>query len=383
MTMKPKTDPSTDSLISGMAPQSQPAQSPFSSPSTAYTNPQSIGQYTGPASPYQTASPQAEPPPQANSYVATTPSSPFQESVIPGQPLRQTSEPIPANPIPVNLQQSPFINPVQETGYAATQAVVNPVQQVQATSPLDTPPAPPSQPQPVQNAVNLGNAVVEEKPKRKFPIFLLLLLLLVILVLGAVGYLAFQNYQLTKKTSGSSNQQPSLKAPVTADPYQGYVSYKSTILPIEFMTPSGWKTEESEDKDLANQKMIKSNSPDFAYQESEIASGFEFRVGPVNDLTKKYDSFDAFSAEENTDNLFSPKSVNGTTWLVKGNEAKTLINNSPVTIALYSNTNKSSDASDFFNKILNSIKISVTPTVTPIVTPVVTLPASPSATPLE
>ena len=119
---------------------------------------------------------------------------------------------------------------------------------------------------------------------------------------------------------------------------------------------------------MGNQKLIKADSPDFSYGESEIRTGYEFRVGPVSDLAKKYSSFDAFSVEENTDNLYTTKTINSVSWLVKGSEAKTLIDGTPVTVAFYSSTSQVAAAPDIFNKILNSITITtasvnVTPSV--------------------
>jgi hypothetical protein len=252
----------------------------------------------------------------------------------------------------------------------------------QMTSSLDPPPSPPSQLQPVQNQINLGSAVVQEKPKKKIPVFLLILLLLVIVVIGAVGFLAYQNFNLSKnmpQTTSTTNQQIPLQQPPTIDPYSGYKKFVSTILPIEFMAPSDWTAQETKDEDLGNQKLIKIDSPDFSYGENETIQGYEFRVGPVTDLAKKYSSFDAFSVEENTDNLYTTKTINSVLWLVKGNEAKTLIDGAPVTVALYSGTGQAATSTDIFNKILNSMtiktaQVNITPTVNP---------ASPSANPLE
>ena len=172
--------------------------------------------------------------------------------------------------------------------------------------------------------------------------------------------------------------QPTLQIPPTTEPSANYTTYKSNVLPVEFMMPAGWVANESQDTELADQKVIDATSPDFSYSESSIAAGFEFKVGPVNNLTKKYDSFDAFAAEENPDNLYSIMTINGISWLVKGNEAKTLLDNTPLTVALYSSSENASSASSIFSDILNSFKI-LTPTPSAIVTPL----ASPSANPLE
>ena len=201
-------------------------------------------------------------------------------------------------------------------------------------------------------------------------------MILVVIVLVSVGYLAYQNHLLTQQPS--SNQQTTLSVPVTTNPTVEYIAFISTILPIEFMVPNDWKTQETQNNELSNQKMIDSNSSDFAYkvEGGDIASGFELRVGPVSDLTKKYDSFDAFSAEENLDGTYTQQTINGNPWLVKGNQAKTLIDNTPLTITLYSSVDRANEAVTIFNQILTSVKIS---TISP--TPIDTKNASPSASP--
>jgi len=346
----------------------------------------------------------AYPPQQPNPPVPATPSYPespdLGSTFIPGiQSDLPPSEPTPNQPfqaIPTQtvepLASSPFQQPDNNISQAVSYPQPPPIQEQppiqqyqgsgQMTSSLDPPPSPPSQPQPVQNQINLGNAVVQEKPKKKIPVFLLILLLLVIVVIGAVGFLAYQNFNLSKnisQTTTTTTQQIPLKQPPTVDQDLGYKKFVSTILPIQFMVPSDWTVQESKDENLGNQKLIKADSTDFSYGESEIVQGYEFRVGPVTDLAKKYSSFDAFSVEENTDNLYTTKTINSVSWLVKGSEAKTLIDGTPVTVAFYSSTSQAAAAPDIFNKILNSITIT---TASVNVTPSV-VPASPSATPIE
>lgn len=378
--MKPKTDPAADSLISGMGIPGQVPQPQYPIPTTPSLDPQ-IPSVQNPGGNNFTAQ-------STQPFVSASPYVPEAAVINPFQAnsLSQPSVP-PISPNP--LSNNPFQNPQQPADVFQNQ-VINPSpqpvtsqiqQDVQATSPLDTPPAPPSQPPVIQSQVNLGSTVMEEKPKKKLPVFLILLLLLVVIVLGVVGFLAYQNFNLSKNITPAPVQTPLSKPPVETDIYSGYISYKSKILPVEFMIPSDWKAEETQEKDLANQKMININSSDFTYDSGAISKGYQFRVGPVNDLTKKYDSFDAFSAEENSGNLYSQKTINGAVWLIKGNEAKTLTNGTPLTVALYSSTDLASTATDFFNKILNSVKITQTAAN---VTPVVTIkPASPSATPIE
>lgn len=362
--MKPAVDPTSDSLISGLPTQSQPKGGPVTplagavqAPQTPQTeNPFPAADFSAPQTP-PSFTPAPESLAQESSFPAAT--------QIAESPFVNPSFANPVSPA-VNTQQQ--VTPLQPLGVATA----NP----QTTSPFDTPPAPASQTQPSAAPINLGSTIVEEKPKRKTPVFLILLLILVVIVLGGVGFLAYQNYVLNKNINTNSTAQPSLTQPtVSVDPYTGYTSYKSTILPIEFMIPSNWKAQESEEKDLANQKIIKVNSPDFSYQESTISSGFEFRVGPVNDLTKKYDSFDALAAETNATNIYSQKTINGTSWLVGNTQATTLLDSKPLTVAIYSSVDMSENAIETFGKILNSIRITaVTPT---------TQPASSSAIPAQ
>lgn len=360
--MKPAVDPTSDSLISGLPTQNQPN---VADPGTSFAGVTQVPQAPQAESPFQTTGFT----PQPTSPFASTPEPLAQEpSFAVPQPIETPLNPTFANPAsPAMGIQQPISSP-QPMGMATA----NP----QTTSPLDTPPAPASQTQPTAAPINLGSTIVEEKPKRKTPTFLIFLLLLVVIVLGAVGYLAYQNYVLNKNINTNTVTEPSLTQPtVSTDPYTGYSSYKSTILPMEFMIPSTWKAQESEEKDLANQKIIKVNSPDFSYQESTISSGFEFRVGPVNDLTKKYDSFEALAAEINATNIYTQKIINATPWLIGNTQATTLLDSKPLTVAIYSSVDMSESAIETFSKILNSIRITaVAPT---------TQPASSSATPAQ
>lgn len=362
--MKPGVDPTSDSLISGL-----PTQSP------TVADDVSMGNIPGsqvPPMPQIDNSFQTPTFPASAGLSDPQTVSPFASTTEPVQPQTElSSAPEPVSPFAV---PSP-VSPIPPTGEFNAQPIYTPqpigtsTPSPQTTSPFDTPPAPPSQTQPVAAPINLGSTIVEEKPKKKAPTFLVFLLILVIIVLGAVGYLAYQNYVLNKKIIPNTTTTQTLTSPtVSADPYSGYTSYKSTILPIEFMIPPDWKAQDSEDKDLAGQKMIKVNSPDFSYQDSTISSGFEFRVGPVNDLIKKYDSFDALAAEINATNSYVQKTINGTPWLVGNTQATTLLDSKPLTVAIYSSTDMSEKAIDIFAKILNST----------IITPV--SPTNPSAT---
>ncbi len=353
--MKQKTDPASDSLISGINP---PAEAP-SAESGIPPAPAPIDLPVSPSSqPSTTVQDSQQMPAPAPQNMNEHPYSGFQTQSVQNQaPSGQIF-----TPTQVQTAETPFIQPpaVQTPDPIQTQNIP------QNTSPFDPPPAPPQAPQPDPNPVDIGSKVVDEKPKKKTPVFLFILLLLVVIVLGAVGFLAYQNRKLASSVVESSIEQTSLESPALNDPFLGYVEYKSNILPIEFKHPSGWKIEESEDPDLANQKMVTATSSDFSYEGNAISQGFQFRVGPVNDLTKKYASFDSFAAEENAGGIFTEKTINGTKWLVKDIEAKTLISNSPLTIALYANTNGAATATEVFGKILNSFKIPVSvPTSSP------------------
>jgi len=356
--MKPTTNSSDDSLINGM---DIPSQSQEQTNINDNTNATGFQQVSQPTTTDQLAS--------SNQETQNVGVNPFSNSA---EPSNET-----LNPFSSSFGQS---NTTPSPEAAATPSITPTAQQTevppQNTSSLDPPPSPASPAQPTPSTVNLENAMVQEKPKRKVPAFLIILLILVILVLGAVGYLAFQNYQMGKDLTQTPTAKTTLIAPPTAIPTPGYTVFQSKILPIEFMMPSGWTAKESEDTKLADQKIIDATSPDFSYNGGSISAGFEFKVGPVNNLTKKYQTFDAFSAEENPDNLYIAKTINNTQWLVSGNEAKTLINTNPLTVALYSSADNISYATEIFNNILQSFKLlNISPTQTPT--------ASPSAIPLD
>lgn len=381
--MKPSQDPANDSLISGLNMNNQDQSqipNPPQVPSYTNTTPQGVNEMPQTAQPENTAFPPAPSSPFENpSYIPQEQPAPVMEhpetlqTQQMNQPPQQFSENPMTPPADIQLPQNPPTptsvpsanTPAQIFNPPNTAPPVSTVINAQTSSPNDPPPSPPTQPQMNQTQPDLTSAVVSEKPKKKVPVLLIILLLLVIGVLGTVGFLAYQNYQLSKNMQESPLTQASLKIPeavekTPVDPYLNYVSYQSTTMPLTFMHPKGWIVEETEDEELANQKMIKINSADFSYEGSDIASGFDLRIGPVNDLTKKYDTFDAFAVEENADGLFVQEAINGHLWLVKGNEAKTLINKSPLTIALYSGQKNTQDAVSIFRNILNSINISET-----------------------
>lgn len=347
-------DPLSTPFASNVSPASDNVPAWPQSQFTAVNQP--VSAFSAPPGGSATIAPQTySPNPSANIF------NPNHNTPTEPQPINLPQASQPVQPIPIDLSTpSPQMN--------------------QQTSPIDPPPAPVTPNQIVPDAAGLTTAVVSDKPKRgKAPVFLIILLLLVVAVLSVVGYLAYQNYNLSKAVQPTANEP--ITIPTTTDPYSDYTTHKSTLLPVEFMVPGNWIIDESEDPEIANQKMIKANSTDFAYQGSEIASGFEFRVGPVNDLTKKYDTFEAFSAEENTNSLYTTKIINQTSWLVKDSEAKTLLGKSPLTISLYTSPSLAANGLEIFNRILNSFKIVSTSSALPI-SPT-SIPATPSASPLE
>lgn len=374
--MDPKQDLTGNTPISTSS--NQPAQGQADSPMTPVGEPQPLSDLPN-QMPQQSTEPNPQPSapnPFAN-MSATAPAQTPPENPMPTNTSNETS---PVSPIFSTPQTSNPQTEAQPAPAPAAPTQEQPSMNTQTTSPFDTPPAPPTQQQASQNPTNLQGAVVENKTKKKMPVFLIILLVLVAAVLITVGYLAYQNKSLLQKVaSPSTTNDQSLSVPPTTTPSVDYVSFRSTILPLEFMVPSDWKTQEQQNNELSNQKMITSSSNDFQYKAEggDVASGFELQVGPVSDLTKKYDTFEAFSAEENADNSFTQKTINGNTWLVKGNKAETLIDNSPLTVNLYSGPDQADAATTIFGQILNSMKI--TASNTPAPTTAAT--SSPSATP--
>ena len=271
---------------------------------------------------------------------------------------------------------------IQEAAPNVTQTpapIQEPAPQPQTTqqiSPLDPPPTPMAGTTPGAGN-DLKEVITSPKPKGKFPL-LIILIILIILVLGGVGFLAYQNMQLKNKTSTPTTN--SISAPATTittptpNPYLNFKTVQGESIPIEVMIPSDWTVEQTENAELGNQKMIDAKSFDFAYEGASISAGYEFRIGPVSDLTKKYNSFEEFSAEANKDNSYDLVVYNQIKFLKKDTTAQTLIDKTPVSIALYSAPGSETDSIILFNKILASFKILSTPSVTGS-------PASPSATP--
>jgi hypothetical protein len=196
------------------------------------------------------------------------------------------------------------------------------------------------------------------------------------LVLGGVGYLAYSNFLLKKESVVEPTNNTSLLPLPTPDPYANLKKYTSRIIPVEVMVPNDWVAEETENLELGDQKMVSIKSFDFAYQGASISAGYEFRIGPISNLTKKYNTFEEFSAEENKDGVSDLVVFNNTKFLKQGTTAKTLIDKTPVTIALYSSPENTNQAIILFNRIISTFKILSTSTPTPSA-------ASPSATPIR
>jgi hypothetical protein len=285
----------------------------------------------------------------------------------------------------VEPDPTPQLNPFSESG--PTMASTNPQPPVNAplppipqptmmqSSPLDQPPPPPPVGTQIQEpSTDLKDVITPSKPKGKNPL-VAILIILIILVLGGVGYLAYSNFLLKNKTEETpTNNEASLLPTPTPDPYANFKTFKSKIIPIEVMILSEWIVEETEDIELGNQKMVSAKSFDFAYQGASISAGFEFRIGPISDLTKKYNTFEEFTAEENKDGVSDLVIFNNIKFLKQGTTAKTLIDKTPVSIALYSSPNNTNEAIILFNKILTTFKILSSTETSPT-------PASPSATP--
>ncbi|OGM12798.1 hypothetical protein A3A76_00895 [Candidatus Woesebacteria bacterium RIFCSPLOWO2_01_FULL_39_23] len=249
-------------------------------------------------------------------------------------------------------------------------------------SPMDPPPSPPSVGPSIQDTTpNLNEVITPRRSRSKLPI-LLILGILILLVAGGVGYLAYQNMQLKNKVTQTPLTQVATPTP---DIYTNLKTFRSNIIPVEFKVPSDWEVSESQNQELGNQKIISVKSLDFAYEGSAISKGFEFRVGPMNDLTQKYDAFEEFTAEENKDGKNDLVVLNGIKWLKNGSSAKTLIDRTPVPVALYTGTSQANVGVILFNKILSSFRIvsqvtQSTPSASP--SPNLTGPTtSPTATP--
>jgi flagellar basal body-associated protein FliL len=281
------------------------------------------------------------------------------------------------------MTESGFTEETQETTANAAQTPI-PIQEpaasqqpnTQQISPLDPPPPPMAETTPGAGG-DLKEVITSPKPKGKFPI-LAILIVLIILVLGGVGFLAYQNMQLKNKAATpSGNTINPLATPFatpTPNPYLNFKTVTGESIPVEIMIPSDWTVEQTENAELGNQKMIDAKSLDFAYEGASVSAGYEFRIGPVSDLTKKYNSFEEFSAEANKDGSYDVVVYNQIKFLKKDTTAQTLIDKTPVSIALYTTPVNETDSIILFNKILASFKILTTPNVTGA-------QASPSATP--
>jgi hypothetical protein len=302
---------------------------------------------------------------------------PKDQTLVGGRP--QMTESIPTsqqNTFPESgPTPKPIVGPTNPQPTVNTSLPPTPAPTMMQSSPLDQPPPPPPVGTQIQEpSTDLKDVITPSKPRGKFPL-ITILVILIILVLGGVGYLAYSNSQLKNKTEvAPTNNEVSLLPTPTPDPYANFKTYTSKIIPIEVMIPNDWSVEETENVELGNQKMVSAKSLDFAYQGASISAGFEFRVGPISDLTKKYNTFEEFTAEENKDGLSDLVIFNNIKFLKQGTTAKTLIDKTPVTIALYTSPDNTNDAIIMFNKILTTFKILESSETTPT-------PASPSATP--
>jgi len=260
-----------------------------------------------------------------------------------------------------NTPPSPFSNPPQPMQPPQPQPQPTNVPGFgQPPSPLEPPPPP----QPVsgggQGIIDLPpdqSPLVTEPRKRKFPLTLIIFLI-VIIILAGVGYLAYQNYILKNKSvTPTTTSLQELPTPmVTPTPQIIMQEYTSKILPITLSTPSEWKVTETENPELGNQKKITIESPDFAYQEDQVASGYQLMIGPVNNLTKKFEDFASFAQQENADQQGQIVTINNIQWIQYPTSAKTLLDKIPLTVALYSGEAEKTQAPSLFTQILSTFK---------------------------
>ena len=266
-------------------------------------------------------------------------------------PLSQSSssytQPTSSNP----LSQSP----AEPQSSAQPQT---PLPQDQLNSPIDPPP-PPTPALDPSSTVDQPPSVLTTSKKRGFP-WALIFGIVAVLILGGVGFLAYQNMQLKKEVAPVA--QPTPQVPLSTPPLQANptpttavetTSYTSDVLPIRISLPSDWTATESENKALANQRKITAESPDFTLTGDTVSAGYQLIIGPVSDLSNKYQTFDAFAAEENADSEYQVKVVNGISWLVGENIGKTLMGQTPLTITLYA-MEEDSKAAAIFDQIITS-----------------------------
>jgi hypothetical protein len=144
---------------------------------------------------------------------------------------------------------------------------------------------------------------------------------------------------------------------VTPTPQIHLQQYTSKILPITLSFPSDWKVTETENPELGNQKKVTIESPDFAYQGDQVASGYQLMIGPVNNLTKTFDDFESFAQQENADQQGQVITINNIQWIQYPTSAKTLLNKTPLTVTLYSGEAEKTKAPSLFTQILSAFII--------------------------
>jgi hypothetical protein len=199
------------------------------------------------------------------------------------------------------------------------------------------------------------------KPRPKISLIVILIILAILIWLG-VGFLYLQNSKLKKGAeSKPTNHSVALTPPAsgpTATPEAKLKTYKSSVIPLEVQLPSDWKMSESTVPALGDQRSITFESSDFALEGSQVASGYEFRVGPVSNLTKKYKTFEDFTKVENKDGKGEIITINGIQWIKFPTSAQTLVIDSPLTVALYFSDDEKDQAPSLFSQILSTFKFS-------------------------
>ena len=270
-----------------------------------------------------------------------------------------TNQPSPfASTATSQTQPSPSSFSQTQTDPYSSAPTQPPLASEQLQSPIDPPP-PPTPALDPSSTVDQPPSVLTTSKKRGFP-WALIFGIVAVLILGGVGFLAYQNMQLKKEVAPVA--QPTPQVPLSTPPLQANptpttavetTSYTSDVLPIRISLPSDWTATESENKALANQRKITAESPDFTLTGDTVSAGYQLIIGPVSDLSNKYQTFDAFAAEENADSEYQVKVVNGISWLVGENIGKTLMGQTPLTITLFA-MEEDTKAAAIFDQIITS-----------------------------
>ncbi len=226
----------------------------------------------------------------------------------------------------------------------------------QATFPNDAPPSP----------APLGQAKPEElvdqpivstpKSQGVKKMFLILLIIILVGFLGVGGYYLY-GYFIKQNTLSNLTPTPTPGGEAAATDSIVWKTHSSQVLPVEVSIPVNWVINEVQNPDLANQKSITASSVDLTYEGSEISQGYQLSIGPVNDLTTRYVSFEEFNTAENPDGIGSQIVINNIQWIKYPTSAKTLISDLPLVVTLYAPSDQEVLAQSLFNQILENLKV--------------------------